>query len=295
MVTSGPHLYSVDSTGQTTDATPPGPSNTASPQRNKQKARPRFPVPTDRLKREKQDDALRVVAVASRNGQEPVDAAKMAALMDVTADTAPLNNAFFVSIGLMKKVGKGEYLPTDLTLDYQQRWSFDKAAAPSLLAPAFASGWFFDAIKQRLQVGPATRDQLIETLASEARTDSSYARQYGFILDWLEYVGLIVLKDGNVTLTANTGPAEASTATDGSGSEPPAPPDPPPAPPKPAPPAPSEVTTVHQPEASPPVVRLAFEVVLTATDLALMAPEQITALFDGIGKVAAAKATLEQN
>lgn len=277
-----PHLYSVDPDGVATPPPPDDPGGTESqtPKRAKSKARPNFAVPTDRMKfPETQVSSLVSACVASRNGQVPVTSESQAALMGVSPATAGLNNGFFVSLGLMKKVGKGAYMPTELALQFQQKWSFDKTGAPAILQPAFVGQWFYEAIKQRVQVGRPTVKQTIETLASHAGTDSSYETQYGLLLDWLEYVGLITTTGGVVSLV---GEAETSTV------------EPPPA------------DTTHQtpilpeperqkPKQKFPVVSLSIEVSLTAEDLATLPPDAITALFDGIGKVAFVKAVIDRN
>src|SRR5687768_9062906 len=81
-----PHLYSVDSKGEATPPPPGGPEGER-PTRGQAKVRPVFAVPTDRMKFETQELALRVICTASRGGQEPVDAEKMATLMHVTPAT----------------------------------------------------------------------------------------------------------------------------------------------------------------------------------------------------------------
>jgi hypothetical protein len=278
-------LYAVDSLGEATPPPPPTGPQDQPRVRAASKARPRYPVPTDRLKFELQEKALRVVCMASRNGTEPVDAAKMASLMGVSTSTAPLSNAFFVSVGLMERVGKGDYLPSKLALEYQRKYSFDQTAAKAILAPAFANTWFYDAVRQRAALGSTSRDQMIETLAAEAQTDDSYKVQYGLLLDWLQYVGLVDLTGGVVKLRGDV--------------------DTPPSPPaeqnvSPPEPKPSSPVDQEQPADKPKVTEgrsssilsLSFTVDVTADDLAKLTGEQIAALFDGVGKVAAIKATL---
>jgi hypothetical protein len=280
-----PHLYSVDPNGVATPPPPdnPGGTEVQGPKRAKSKARPNYAVPTDRMKfPETQVASLISSCVASRNGQVPVTSEAQANFMGVSPATAGLNNGFFVSLGLLKKVGKGAYMPTELALQFQQKWSFDKEGAPALLQPAFRGQWFHEAVKQRVQVGRPTVKQAIETLAGVAGTDSSYEAQYGLLLDWLEYVGLITTTSGTVALVGEAPEREAEETTVAPilGEQATVPPEPAPSP---------------KPQQKLPVVSLSIEVSLTAEDLATLPPDAITALFDGIGKVAFVKAVIDRN
>ena len=283
-----PHLYSVDSLGETTP--PAAPSGPAAPtggtktDRAPQKNRPKYPVPTDRMKFDTQVDALRVICTASRGGNDPVNAQKMGTLLRLTPATAPLNNAFFLECGLIERLDRGEYKPTAEALAFANKWSFDKSAAPRLLAPALRKTWFFEAVTQQLEVSPTTREQMIETLALVAQTDSSYSTQYGFILDWLEFVGLIKTEGGTIVLTASPespAPGAEPTIAGGSTSVPRS--DPSSAPTK---------GPIEEVISTPPIISFSFEVSLDAAALAQLSPEQISALFDGVGKVASIKAAL---
>jgi hypothetical protein len=289
---SDTRLYSVIPQGE---ATPPSdqPPADPGPRRAASKARPRYAVPTDRMRFDVQVKALRVIASASRNGTELVDAAKMGTLMGITAATAVLNNAFFVSVGLIERIGKGDYKPSTATLEFQRKYSFEKDAAAPILMPAFKDTWFMDAVRQKLDINEnTTRDEMIMVLAGEAETDDSYATQYGFLLDWLNYVGLITMSDGLVQLTSTAAGSEVVVVTEtetesivdvGSVVD-----------------VPSRATATATPAASAPgtapaVVSLSFDVAVTAEDLAKLTSEQIASLFEGLGRLATIKAVLGKN
>ena len=107
----------------------------------------------------------------------------MGAHMRISSATAPLNNTFFLDRGLLEKAGKGAYKPTKIALDFQRKWTFDKAAAPAILAPAMQKdSWFYNAVVEKLEIGPTTRETMIDVLASLAETDAAYATQYGLLL-----------------------------------------------------------------------------------------------------------------
>ncbi len=88
--------------------------------RAKVKARPKFPVPTDRMKHNTAVKALRAVCTLSRGGAEPVSADQLGANLNLAATTAGLNNSFFASVGLVTREGKAGYKPTEIALEIRE-------------------------------------------------------------------------------------------------------------------------------------------------------------------------------
>ncbi len=218
----------------------------------------------------------------------------MGAHMRISSATAPLNNAFFLDRGLLEKAGKGAYKPTKIALDFQRKWTFDKAAAPAILAPAMQKdSWFYNAVVEKLEIGPTTRETMIDVLSSLAETDAAYATQYGFLLEWLADAGLITMEDGNIAVADGVTPAQPAEAPTTS---------------TPSTNRPSEAITAEPlvqtavPPATAPapttsreaaVVSISIDVQATASDLAKLTGEQIASLFAGVGQIAAIKAALE--
>jgi hypothetical protein len=297
-----PHLHVVDHDGVVTppaaggDATDGGTPNAPKTERAPKKTRPNKVVPTDRMSFEVQVKALNTICTASRGGTDPVDANRMAALMRISPATSPLNNAFFVDVGLLTKSGRGGYLPTDIALRFQQKFSFDPKAAPAILASAFETSWFYDAVIEAVTIGNTTREQMVQTLASVAGTDASYAVQYGMCIEWLEYVGLIAIEDGFIRLTSDRATARDTSVRTEERQEPivdtrtDAPAGPTTQPGEP----PTAVVEERHPARRPnTVVSLSISIDVTTEDLAKLSAEQIAALFDGVGKVAAVKAAID--
>ncbi len=134
----------------------------------------------------------------------------------------------------------------------------------------------------------ASRSQVIETLAGVAETDATYKIQYGQLLEWLSYVGLINM-DGETVKIVGVAPATDPVKPDGGAGDTPAA-----AAESAAEVAPS-FTKPTVPLGAMPMVSLSVEISVNAEDLAMLTGEQITALFEGIGKVASVKAELEKN
>lgn len=294
-------LYSVDPEGSATAVHPAngnvgGPGASSPQTRAAAKVRPKYAVPTDRMKFDTQVQALQANVIASSNGAKPVDASALATYMGVSAATAVLNQAFFRDVGLIEKTGKGTYKPSDTAIKFQQEWSFDKVAAPKVLAPLFVTTWFYETVKRRVAMGPTSVEQMIQTLAGVAETDSSYSTQYGFLLEWLEFVDLISMDAGTVALRDGdeSAPEEPAPVDDLGPLETPervlVPKGPLAAKVEPA--VPEPIVTIQR---GPAVIDITVSVYATADDLARLTGEQIAALFEGIGKVASVKAALAQD
>lgn len=256
--------------------------------RSPSRPRPLHAMPTDRMKRPLQRDVLRAYGVLGRNG-EGVDGAKLRAhIPNVSEATLGLNNGFFMEMGLIERVSKGVYRPVPAVVEFARVYSFDADAAGGELAPVLSGSWAAEAVRSKLSMGPCTTTDMIRCLAVTAKADASFTAQLRTLLEWLEYGGIIRFDGDMVTLVDTTPLAAAAgaggagpTGGDGGGHTPPADP----AVPKP--------TKEKRQEADPsPVVALNLSVTITAADLSRLTPEQIRALFEGVGSVAAIQAAL---
>jgi hypothetical protein len=255
------------------------------------KSRPRATkaLPTDRLKFEVQVAALKAIAIASNNGKQPVSAEEIAPALGVVSTTAGLNNAFFMESGLITRERKGHYKPTDAVREFARRHSFNPKEAGEELAETLGGTWYFASTRQRLEMGEATREQVISVLAHAAGVMAERSNQLSSLLAWLEYAGLITTAGGRVRLAAATAetpeettqpvtlsaepkvdPAEgAGQGTTGNASR--------------QDPAPKSEA----------LLSLSFDFALTASDLQQLSAEQIQALYKAVGEVMAIKATIQ--
>jgi hypothetical protein len=240
-------------------------------------------------------DALRGICILSNSGAEGVDREALGSFLGIAAATAPLNNNYFQSVGLVESAGRGLVKPTELAMKFQRDWSFNKARAAHLLAPALRDSWFYDATVKRVEMGETTRDALIQVFANIAQTDATYSVQLGNLIEWLETVGLIEVTDGIVHL-ADTGGSSVDAPSDGQR-------------PIDELPDPGDAETekedfVETPDPrvrdrvlkdrQPAVISLSVDVYVTADDLARLTADQITALFTGAAQLATVNAALAQ-
>jgi hypothetical protein len=256
-------------------------------------ARPTKALPTDRLKWDQQVNALKAIAVASNNGEKAVGADDIAPRLGIVPATAGLNNQFFMESGLIDRERKGLYKPTAEVNKFAQKHTFDPAGAGRELAGILRQTWYFQAVQTQLKMGTTTRDTMIRVLADAAGAVKAHEIKLASLLAWLEFAGLISTEGGTVEITADAPKGEApDTETPGAGEgnedgKPPADPE-------------GKRTTEsggHQdpdpPPKAEPVLSFSFDFGLTAADLKELSPEQIQAVFEAVGKVAAVKATIK--
>lgn len=251
--------------------------------------RPNKPLPTDRMKKATQVQALKAIAVASASREQGVSASDIAARIGVADVTAGLNNAFFAEAGWVERTGKGLYKPTDAALKFAQRFGFNETEAASLLAPSIGQTWYFREIEPELRIGrPLPMAQAVSILANAAGAGAEYRSQLENVVEWLDYVGLVVITDGHLQLgqrdiqdlqpPADDEQEREQQPAGSVGSDP----------------ARSAVTGAAKEKRlqAQAVVSLDFDLSLAADDLAKLEPEQITALFKAVGEIAAIKAKL---
>jgi hypothetical protein len=246
-------------------------------------------LPTDRLKFETQVAALKAIAIKSEYGKRAVGGDDLASALSVATTTGGLNNAFFLDSGLITREGRGQYKPTDIVNEFARKHSFDERAAGLLLAGTLAETWYYRAVRERLSISSATRDQMIGVLAHEAGATKERELQLGSLLDWLQYGGLIDARGAEVKLVA---PAEAQTQESLQEQVPADHKDDPP--PGDSTPAGATTPRGQTPLQGGSVLSLNFEFSLTAADLSKLKPEQIKTLFESVGGVMAIKAAVSQ-
>src|SRR4051812_31015535 len=145
------------------------PSNGGSPKaKAPAQPRPDKALPTDRLKFGQQVNALKAIAVASNNGAKAVGSDDIAPRIGVVAATAGLNNQFFMESGLITRESKGRYKPTKSVEAFARKHTFDAKGAGRELGPTLSETWYFQAVRQQLQMGTTSTQTMIRVLADAA-------------------------------------------------------------------------------------------------------------------------------
>jgi hypothetical protein len=249
-------------------------------------------LPTDRLAFAKQIDLLRAYAVGSGAAGKIVTLADLANLTQFPSTSVGLNNTFFSDVGAITKVGNG-YTAAAEVLSYNRQLEFDSATAGHKLAPLFLRAWFAERLVPLLRMRQSLSErECISQLADAAAAGAKYTPQLRALLEYLQLSGLIMREGGVVQLgpTARETPA----ADDGGRRE---------LAPVGTPPESAQPTVrtersgaVNTSYTSAPAGNVAFHVDVNVNmqEMATWKPELVLAFFDGIARVIAAKAKVEQ-
>ena len=250
-----------------------------------QRTRPQRPLPTDRIAFPQQPAVLQSLGRLSSPAKRPVDSTDLGGSLHMASGTAGLLPRFFVDAGWAEKAGKGRYIATDSLLEYVRHVGVEPEAetkAAAFLATAFQQSWYWQAVEHQLVVtGSMLMNDAIIILMKEAGATPAHRDQLENVFAWMEYVGLVVLEEdtlrlaylsnGSLATGTTVNPASdvdlSAMLTPRTGT------------------AVSESTTPHEF-----VVSFSVAVNLTADDLKGLSPEQVTAMSEAIGTLAAISA-----
>jgi hypothetical protein len=298
------HLHAVQpstdaSIGGNTEAAiaPPGGtgSDGATAERARRGVRSQRALPTDRMEFETQVQVLKAYAIASRNGREIVTGEDLARHVSVGEDTARLNNRFLAESGLIVAEQRGAYKPVEAVLEFSRKLGFGQPNPGHTLASVVRNTWYFEAVTDRLEMGPPSRNELIMALADVAGAEAHHRRKLDNIIDWLEYVGLVSIVDDTVRLgdveqadaSRDVADADGRAAGDTleSGASPHAerPIVPPPVP------VPAAAPAAADPD--PMVLSINVSLNLSRDSVSALTTEQLNTLLKGVGAVAQIKAS----
>lgn len=262
--------------------------------RQPQRQRADKALPTDRMKMDRQIAVLGALGRLSGPRKDPVNGDQLSrAVGGAVAATIILSNKFFADAGWIVPSGRGHYAATDELVEYTRRLATGtpQYASEVLRAPARRS-WFWEILEPYLANGgrlPVNEAAIL--LMREAGAMDHHMTMIQNLVAWLEHIGLITVQD-NYIVAAGVSDG-VGTPSAGSPAEPQRPADPQrPAGPKPtAGPEPDGERTIVRDEELPPATLLGFslDVYLTVDDLARLTPEQIKALFEAVGALAALK------
>ncbi|WP_183092937.1 hypothetical protein [Nocardioides stalactiti] len=229
-MTSTTHLHSVqddaarfeaghDITDRGSAAAPPtggdNGSGTDRPVRAPKKARAARPLPTDRLSFSNQVAVLKNVAITSGNNRRGSDSYAMSAAIGLKGETGGLNSRFFRSAGWFELAeARGDYTASPGTLAWNQHVSVDPTAqfeATAQMRAEVARSWFWETLQPMLESGQPIRESLALVELAKAAGATDHGSQLTMILEWLEWVGLVVREEGQIRLRSiEEAPADAA-------------------------------------------------------------------------------------
>jgi hypothetical protein len=219
-----PHLQAVSGStwvGEAHDAptpptqaadTPPPPSG-SNRDRAAQKSRPDRALPTDRMKFEKQVEALRVFAALSGSTHGAVTADDLGQALGLSPNTAGLCSGFFKDSGWLTRVSRGVYAATEPLLEFHRHLTIDPdnhQAAVAFLASTARQSWYWDAVQHLVTTG--ARLPLILLQLSKASNATEHKTQLTMLVEWLEWLGLL-RREGDMIVATTRTPGTDATGT----------------------------------------------------------------------------------
>ncbi len=157
------------------------------------------PLPTDRVSPPNQLKILRAWGAESNEGNQAATVNQVARRVGMVSSTVAMTNPFFSSLGLLQRLAKGTYLPSEEVIAYLNAPNPETACRQ--LAPAFRDAWFGKLLIPRLKYAPMGERSALQLLEEASGVGQEQKKALEFILDFMVEVGLIERNGGQIKLT----------------------------------------------------------------------------------------------
>ena len=247
------------------------------------RSRPNKTIPTERIKLERQLDLLRAFAGVYSASGKAVSNKEVADIVQMSETTTSLANSFFTETGLLGK-GVGGWTPADEVVAYHRTYEWDKENAARELQPILAKCWFWETLQPKLSFRAMEEKDAINALGAAAAASSEYRPNLKVIIDYLVSAGMIEREGTALKLVRQQGGGATEQNARAENSPPQ----------ERAAKGTSTITTgfVQRPGGA---VQFNINIDVSMTELSGWTPDRISAFFNGMAKVLAAKSGLEQD
>jgi hypothetical protein len=246
------------------------------------RTRPNKPIPTERIKLERQFDLLRAFAGCYVASMKPVTNKDVAEVVQMSETTTSLANGWFTETGLLTKAASGGWIPADEVLSYHRAYEWDKDSAARELQPVLSKTWFWEVLQPKLGFRPMEEKDAINALGSTSAASADFRINLKLIIDYLVTAQMVERDGAQIRLLRNGAAGQLPEKRD-QGS----------APHERGAQATSAITTgfVQRPGGG---VQFSINIDVSMTEFAGWTPDRISAFFNGMAKVLAAKSGIEQ-
>jgi hypothetical protein len=257
----------------------------------KQRAKPNYVLPSDRITVEKQLTLLRGFAAVSGHSKKPVKLSEVAEVSKVSPNTISYANGFFLEVGLLQKSDSG-FIPAEEVAAFALAYEWNPNTAAHKLAPIIMKSWVGQRVMPKLSMGiPVHENELIDDLTMAAAVGSDFRPRVKMLLDILEETG-IAIREGEHLKKGSTSSAAASPAAAPTSERPATDSEPREASSRDG--GRSNVNTVFS-QMTGGAVQFNITVKVDMDEFAGWKPDRITAFFGGIAAVLSAKAAVEKS
>jgi hypothetical protein len=153
--------------------------------------RPIQPLPTDRISPENQLRILRAWASVSNEGKRAATVNEVADNVRMVSSTVAMTNPFFSSIGLLKRLAVGTYIPSRQVVAYFNAYAKNPETAGAELAQVFQDAWFGQVIMPKLKFSPMGEKSVLSALEDASGAGQDQNKALIFILYFLELVQIV--------------------------------------------------------------------------------------------------------
>jgi hypothetical protein len=119
-----------------------------------------------------------------------------------------MTNAFFSSIGLLKRSDKGTYTPSVEVVQFLSQYEWDRNTAAYKLAPRLRDTWFAEALLPRILYDAVDEKIAINLLGEAANAGPEYEKELRVVIDFMVAGGIVQREAGQVKL-AKSNPTDA--------------------------------------------------------------------------------------
>jgi hypothetical protein len=119
----------------------------------------------------------------------------------MVGSTVAMTNPFFASIGLLKRLAVGTYIPSKSVIAYFNACARNPKTAGAELLHVFQDAWFGQVIMPKLKFSPMDEQSVLSALRDASGAGEDQSKALGFILDFMERVQVIERNGDQVKLT----------------------------------------------------------------------------------------------
>jgi len=245
-------------------------------------------LPTDRLSVSKQLDILRAYGACYEATSSPVTNNDIASIVELAPGTVALSNAFLVDVGLLERGDTG-FTPAAEVAAFCHAYGWDEEKAPQKLGPLLMKTWFAQALLPRLKFRNLKTDEALQILAEASGADKDYTVQLRMLVEFLAITGNVINENGEIRIIREVVDGDSKMS-------------PPVA--RPSPTAEQvtgivykniqEMPATQSLAASVGAINFELKVNVNMAELSGWSADRITAFFNGVAQVLAAKADAEK-
>lgn len=159
----------------------------------------KYIFPNERISLDKELEIIKGLVVFSEEGRRPVNYKEIKTGTYHAEISRELT--FLDSVGLAQTEKRGEYLPTEICIEFKNRFEWDQEDAKNYLNQLILETWFGKLTKNFLMVKETVeKEDLFKELGKKAKADREKDKKKIYrLIEWMQWVNLIEEKDNKIS------------------------------------------------------------------------------------------------